>query len=67
MKSSLYEMTLLVDGKPIHEYHHEGRVFVEGRSGSEYKIRIKNNSSTRACFVVSVDGLTLSVEPEGAR
>lgn len=54
-----YEVSILVDNKPIHEYYHEGSVFIEGRSGSEYKIRIKNNTSGRVCFVVSVDGLSV--------
>jgi hypothetical protein len=59
MYSSLYEICLLVDNKPIEEYQHNGRTFVEGRNGSEYKIRIKNNDSARICFVVSVDGLSI--------
>src|SRR4051812_5447328 len=59
MQSSLYELSLLVKNKPIPEYHHEGSVFVEGRNGSEYVIRVKNNSSVQACFIVSVDGLSV--------
>jgi hypothetical protein len=54
-----YEMSILVGHKPIPEYTHEGMTFVEGRDGSEYKIRIRNNSYQRACFVVSVDGLSV--------
>lgn len=54
-----YEMSILVGHKPISEYFHDGMTFVEGRNGSEYKIRIRNNTYRRACFVVSVDGLSV--------
>lgn len=54
-----YELSILVGSKPITEYPHEGMTFVEGRNGSEYKIRIRNNTYRRACFIVSVDGLSV--------
>lgn len=56
---SSYEMGILVGRKPIIEFLHEGMTFIEGRNGSEYKIRIRNNTYRRACFVVSVDGLSV--------
>lgn len=56
---SQYEISILVDNKPITEYPHDGLVFVEGRAGSEYTIRLRNNSSAKACFIVSVDGLSI--------
>lgn len=59
MKSQDFEMSILVDNKPIEEYHHEGQVFVEGRKGSEYTIRLVNRSGRRTCFVVSIDGLSV--------
>jgi hypothetical protein len=54
-----YELTVLVDNKPITEYFHDGKVFIEGRHGSDYKIRIRNNTYRRAVFIVSVDGLSV--------
>jgi hypothetical protein len=56
---SQFELSILVDNKPITQYAHEGLAFVEGRAGSEYTIRLRNNSSGKACFIVSVDGLSI--------
>lgn len=61
MKSSNHEFELyvLVGDKPIKEYSHEQSLFVEGRAGSEYTIRVRNGTSSRACFILSVDGLSV--------
>ncbi len=57
--SQNFEMTVLVGDRPITEYQHDGGTFVEGRHTSEYKIRVRNNTYARACFIVSVDGLSV--------
>ncbi len=59
MNNSNFEMSILVDNKPITEYYHNGSTFVEGRSGNDYKIRVRNNNYAKACFIVSVDGLSV--------
>jgi hypothetical protein len=59
MLSNSFEMKILVGGKPIEEYYHDGQYYIEGRNGSEYSIRLTNRSGRRACFVVSVDGLSV--------
>jgi hypothetical protein len=61
MKSSNHEFELyvLVDGKTIREYNHDQATFVEGRDGSDYTIRVRNGTSARASFVLSVDGLSV--------
>lgn len=52
-------LEILVKGRSITEYTHRGSVYVEGRKGSEYVIRYRNNSSTRKKVVISVDGLNV--------
>lgn len=52
-----HELLVLVNGKPITEYSHEGQTLVEGRKGSDYELKLRNRTSTRALYVVSVDGL----------
>jgi hypothetical protein len=54
---SNYNVQILVDGKPVKEYTKDGKVFVEAKSGTEYSVRIKNNSGRRAVAVVSIDGI----------
>lgn len=53
------ELTILVKGRPITEYGHQGQTFVEGRAGSEYEIEVRNHSYQRVEAVLSVDGLSV--------
>ena len=59
MKYNQFDLQVLVHGRPIREYEHDGSVFVEGRKGSEFTIRIRNFSSQRVLAVVTVDGLSV--------
>ena len=54
-----YEMSILVNGQPVKEYFHNDRMYVEGRTDAEYKIRIKNNGYRRIVVVPTVDGLSV--------
>lgn len=59
MQKSNYEVEVLVNGKPLKEYMHEGKVHVEGRKGTSFSLRLRNNSSERKLFVPSIDGLSV--------
>jgi hypothetical protein len=51
---------------PADEYYHNGVIWIEGREGNNYTIDIRNNTPTRALFIVSVDGLdVLAGQPAG--
>lgn len=50
---------VLVNGNPITEYHKNGKTYVEGRKGSEYSIKITNNTSGRILAIPTVDGLSV--------
>jgi hypothetical protein len=54
-KKSL-ELRILVNGRAVTEYEHEGNVFIEGRKGSEFELEIRNKTSRRMLAVISVDG-----------
>jgi hypothetical protein len=54
-----YEVRVLVKGRPINEYPHNGQTFVEGRDGSNFEIEFKNLSPQRIEVVLSVDGLSV--------
>lgn len=47
------------NGNKITEFTKDGRTFVEGRKGSEYKIKVTNHSNTRIKVIISVDGLDI--------
>ena len=59
MLQNQYEIRVLVKGRPITEYPHNGQTFVEGRDGSNFEIEFKNNTPTRVEAVLSVDGLSV--------
>jgi len=54
-----YEVRVLVKGRPINEYSHNGQIFIEGRDGSNFEIEFKNQSALRVEAVLSVDGLSV--------
>lgn len=56
---SNYEVDVLVNGKPIKQFRHKGTRFIEGRKGSDFEIRFKNNTWRRIEVVASVDGLSV--------
>jgi hypothetical protein len=59
MQKQNVEIEVLVNGKPVREYDHKGNVFIEGRKGTQFSLRLKNNSSSRKLFVPSIDGLSV--------
>jgi len=54
-----YELEVLVNGKPVKEYLHDGKFYIEGKKGTKYNLRIKNNGYSRILVVPSVDGLNV--------
>jgi hypothetical protein len=53
------EVEILVNGKPVKKYSHNGKTYIQANKGSAYSIRVKNNSWNRRLFVVSVDGINV--------
>jgi len=52
-----FEVDVLVDGRPLHEFEARGRTYVEALRGEEYEIRLRNRSSDWVAVALSVDGL----------
>jgi hypothetical protein len=59
MNRNNVEVRLIVKGRPISEYLHNGNTFVEGRSGSNFEIEIINRNPFRVETIISVDGLSV--------
>lgn len=57
--SLITDVDILINGKPVKKYSHQGKVFVEAREGSEYAIRVKNGLWNRMLSIVSVDGINV--------
>lgn len=52
-----FDLQVLVDGRPLAEYHSKGRTYVEALRGEEYELRLRNSSAERVAVALSVDGL----------
>ena len=46
-------------GRPLKVWRHDGRLFVAGRPGSRYSLRVTNNTGGRVLVVLSVDGVNI--------
>lgn len=53
------DVEILVNGKPVKKFSHEGKTYIQANRGSAYSIKIKNNSRKRRMFIVSVDGINV--------
>lgn len=55
-----YKVEVTISNAPVTEYYHtDGNVYIEGRKGSKYKLRISNNTNKSVLAVASVDGLSV--------
>jgi len=59
MLKSTFEFEVLVNGHPAKEFYHKGNSYIEGKEGSKFSLRMRNNSSNKALFVPTVDGLSI--------
>ena len=66
MLKSSYEVEILINGNPAKEFYHDGKVYVEGREGTRFSIKIKNNAYSRKLFVPTIDGLSVMNGEEGS-
>ena len=59
MYKSNYEVEVLVNGSSVKEYWNDGKLFIEGRKGAEFSLRIRNNGWRRVLAVPTIDGLSV--------
>lgn len=59
MNKGNYEVEVLVNGRPVKEYFHEGKTYIEGKKGTTFSLKLRNNSPSRKLFVPSIDGLSV--------
>lgn len=54
-----YDVEILINGKKIPQYEKNGMTYVEGREGSTYSIKVRNNTYNRVKAVITVDGFSI--------
>jgi len=50
---------VLVNGRKVKEYRHNGLTFIEAKEGTEFSIEVKNHLGARVLAIVSIDGLDI--------
>ena len=58
---------VLVNGKTVRQYQHGAATYIEARAGTEYSIKIKNDTYCRKLAVITVDGLNVitgTIQPD---
>lgn len=66
MNGRLLDLHVCVRGRPLPEYLHNGTLYVEGRSGTEYVLRLRNRTGKRIEVVLTVDGVSVVDGSEGS-
>lgn len=61
-----YEVEVVINGKSAKEYFHKGQVYIEGREGTGFTIRVRNRDVCRKLFVPTIDGLSVLDGEEGS-
>lgn len=55
-----YSLEIVINGRSVDEYPHtDGNTYIEGRSGSNYTLRVRNDSHEKIAAILSVDGLSV--------
>jgi len=52
-------LEIRVHGRPVREYHHNSEIWIEGRKGSDFTLRIANLTAKRVLGVPVIDGLSV--------
>src|ERR1035437_5059483 len=55
----MFDVDILVNGSRCKQYSHESRKYIEAKNGSEWCLKIKNNTNSRVLAICSVDGLNV--------
>jgi hypothetical protein len=56
-RETIFDVEVLLNGRPAEEYWYRGRNYVEALAGEEYELRVRNPLGVRVAVALSVDGL----------
>ena len=66
MQKTNFEFEVYINGHPAKEYYQNGTTYIEGREGTKFSLRFKNNSWSKVLFVPTIDGLSVMDGKEGS-
>ncbi|MBD0371564.1 MAG: hypothetical protein ICV60_12060 [Pyrinomonadaceae bacterium] len=56
-RGEMFEVEVLVGGRPVPQYWARGRRYIEALKGTEYELRIRNPLGVRVAVALAVDGM----------
>lgn len=61
MKNSINNVSIdiLINGKSVKQFSHQGKSFIIGHKNAEYEILIKNNNNYRVAAQIGIDGINV--------
>lgn len=67
VSSPVFQLKVIIKGKPIQEYNKDNNVFIEGRKGSNFELELTNLTGRRLLVHPTVDGLSAMTGKEASR
>jgi len=67
VSADLFQLKVLVNNRPVQEYHKDNHTFIEGRQGSNYALQLTNLTPRRLLVHPTVDGLSVMTGKEASR
>lgn len=67
MSAPVFQLKVVINEKPIQEYHKDDLTFVEGRQGSNFELDMRNLTGRRLLVHPTVDGLSCMDGKEAAK
>lgn len=59
MNAQLITIEVVVNGRAVKHYTHNGKTYIEAKTGTQYELKVRNNTDAKILAVVSVDGLNV--------
>lgn len=59
METPLCALEVRVHGRSAREYYHDRQIWIEGRKGSDFTLRLSNRTHDQILMVPSIDGLSV--------
>lgn len=67
VSSLLFQLKVLVNGRPVQEYRKNDRTYVEGRAGSRFELELVNLTSNRILVHPNIDGISAMTGKDASR
>ena len=67
VSSPLFQLKVLINGRPVQEYRKDDRTYVEGRAGSRFELELTNLTGSRILVHPNIDGISAMTGKDASR